>query len=163
MELIQKIREKGREISSTFVREEIQAGRMEEVAKLLGVPYEIAGEVLHGAKLGRKIGMPTINLIPQEKKLLPPNGVYYSKTLIGNREYRSITNIGKKPTVNQEDRIGVETYIYEFDQDVYGKSAIVKLLAFRRPEMKFDGVEALKEQMMKDVQAGREWEGYHSL
>lgn len=163
LELIQKIREKGREISSTFVREEIQAGRMEEVTKLLGVPYEIAGEVLHGAKLGRKIGMPTINLIPQEKKLLPPNGVYYSKTLIGNREYRSITNIGKKPTVNQEDRIGVETYIYEFDQDVYGKSAIVKLLAFRRPEMKFDGVEALKEQMMKDVQAGREWEGYHSL
>ena len=87
----------------------------------------------------------------------------FAKTLIGNREYRSITNIGKKPTVNQEDRIGVETYIYEFDQDVYGKSAIVKLLAFRRPEMKFDGVEALKEQMMKDVQAGREWEGYHSL
>ena len=160
LELIEKIREKGREISSTFVREEIQAGRMEEVTKLLGVPYEIAGEVVHGAKLGRRIGMPTINLLPCKEKLLPPKGVYYSKTLIGSREYKSITNIGKKPTVNQEDIIGAETYIYEFDQDVYGRSAVVKLLGFRRPEMKFDSVESLKEQMMKDIQAGREWDGY---
>ena len=130
---------------------------MPHVTKLLGEPYEIAGEVVHGAKLGRKIGMPTINLIPPAEKLLPPKGVYYSKTLLGEKEYRSITNIGMKPTVNDQPVMGVETYIYEFDQDIYGKNAIVKLLEHRRPEMKFNSIEALKEQMMKDINAGREW------
>ena len=130
---------------------------MDKVTSLLGEPYQIAGEVVHGAKLGRKIGMPTINLLPPEKKLLPPNGVYFSKTVLGNKEYKSITNIGKKPTVNHTKQIGVETYIYEFDKDVYGSNAIVKLLSFHRPEMKFNSIEELKERMMYDIQCGRDW------
>ena len=89
--------------------------------------------------------------------MLPPNGVYYSRTQIGEKEYKSITNIGKKPTVSNEEQIGVETYLYEFDQDVYGKNAIVKLLEFKRPERKFADVEELKAQMMKDVNEGREF------
>lgn len=157
LEIIEKICEEGREISSTFVREEIEAGRMKNVTKLLGEPYEIAGQVIHGAKLGRKIGMPTINLAPPKEKLLPPNGVYYSKTILGKREYKSITNIGKKPTVNEEDLVGAETYIYEFDKDIYGENTIVKLLEFRRPERKFNSVEELKNQMMQDIQAGRDY------
>ena len=157
LEIIDKICDAGREISSTFVREEVEAGNMEHVNQLLGVPYQIVGEVIHGAKLGRKIGMPTINLEPPKDKLLPPNGVYFSKTIIGKKEYKSITNIGKKPTVNDTQKIGAETYIYEFDQEIYGKCAIVKLLSFHRPEMKFDSVDMLKEQMMKDINAGREW------
>lgn len=157
LEIIDKICDKGREISSTFVREEVEAGNMEHVNQLLGVPYQIVGEVIHGAKLGRKIGMPTINLEPPKDKLLPPNGVYFSKTILGKKEYKSITNIGRKPTVNDTEKIGAETYIYEFDQEIYGKCAIVKLLSFHRPEMKFDSVDMLKEQMMKDINAGREW------
>ena len=117
----------------------------------------IVGEVVHGAKLGRKIGMPTINLLPEKEKMLPPNGVYYSRTQIGEKEYKSITNIGKKPTVSNEEQIGVETYLYEFDQDVYGKNAIVKLLEFKRPERKFADLEELKAQMIKDVNEGREF------
>lgn len=155
LEIIEKICDDGREISSTFVREEVEAGRMEHVTRLLGEPYRIAGQVVHGAKLGRRIGMPTINLVPPKEKLLPPNGVYFSKTLLGDKEYKSITNIGKKPTVNEGDVIGAETYIYEFDKEVYGKSAIVMLLKHRRQEMKFDNVEELKKQMMADIQAGR--------
>ena len=157
LSIIEKVCVNGREISSTFVREEVEIGAMNHVTELLGEPYMIIGEVVHGAKLGRKIGMPTINILPEKEKMLPPNGVYYSRTQIGDREYKSITNIGKKPTVSNEEQIGVETYLYEFDQDVYGKNAIVKLIEFKRPERKFADVEELKTQMMKDVNEGREF------
>lgn len=159
VEIIEKLCEHGREISSTYVREEVQAGHMDEVMELLGEPYSVVGEVQHGAKLGRRIGMPTVNLLPEEEKLLPPYGVYYSLTQIGGKEYRSITNIGNKPTVNSERQTGVETYIYDFDKDVYGSLAVVKLLAFKRPEKKFASVEELKAQMMRDVAEGREYKG----
>ena len=157
LNIIEKICENGREISSTYVREEVEAGAMNHVKELLGEPYMIIGEVVHGAKLGRKIGMPTINLLPEKEKMLPPNGVYYSRTQIGEKEYKSITNIGKKPTVSNVEQIGVETYLYEFDQDVYGKNAIVKLLEFKRPERKFADLDELKTQMIKDVNEGREF------
>ena len=157
LNIIEKICENGREISSTYVREEVEAGAMNHVTELLGEPYMIIGEVVHGAKLGRKIGMPTINILPEKEKLLPPNGVYYSRTCLGEKEFKSITNIGKKPTVSNEEQIGVETYLYEFDQDVYGKNAIVKLLEFKRPERKFADLEELKAQMIKDVNEGREF------
>ncbi len=156
-DIIDKVCEEGREISSTFIREEVEKGDMEHVAKLLGEPYMIIGQVVHGAKLGRRIGMPTINLLPQKEKMLPPNGVYYSRTRIGEKEYKSITNIGKKPTVSKEEQIGAETYLYEFDKDVYGKNAIVKLLKFKRPERKFADLDELKQQMIKDVNDGREF------
>lgn len=157
LKIIEKVCDAGREISSTFIREEVEKGNMGHVAGLLGQPYMIIGEVVHGAKLGRKIGMPTINLLPQKEKMLPPNGVYYSRTRIGNKEYKSITNIGKKPTVSQKEQIGVETYLYEFEQDVYGKNAIVKLLEFKRPERRFENLEDLKQQIIKDVNEGREF------
>ena len=94
LHVIEKVCDNGREISSTFIREELEKGAMNHVAELLGEPYMIVGEVVHGAKLGRKIGMPTINLLPEKEKMLPPNGVYYSRTQIGEKEYKSITNIG---------------------------------------------------------------------
>lgn len=157
LKIIEKVCDGGREISSTYIREEVEKGSMNRVSHLLGEPYMIIGQVVHGAKLGRKIGMPTINLLPQKEKLLPPNGVYYSKTRIGEREYKSITNIGEKPTVSNEKQIGAETYLYEFDQDVYGKNAIVKLLEFKRPEQKFSNLDELKAQMLKDINDGRDF------
>jgi len=157
LNIIEKVCDEGREISSTYIREEVEKGAMEHVRKLLGEPYMVIGQVVHGAKLGRKIGTPTINLLPQKEKMLPPNGVYFSKTIIGEKEYKSITNIGKKPTVSNEEQVGVETYLYEFEQDVYGKTAIVKLLEFKRPEKKFTDLEELKQQMIKDIDDGREF------
>lgn len=157
LNIIEKVCEDGREISSTFIREEVEKGNMGHVTKLLGEPYMVIGQVVHGAKLGRRIGMPTINLLPQKEKMLPPKGVYYSRTIIGEKEYKSITNIGEKPTVSNAKQIGVETYLYEFDQDVYGKNAIVKLLEFKRPEQKFTDLEELKAQMLKDINDGREF------
>lgn len=155
VELIEKVRMDGEEVSSTRVREAVRTGQMETAARMLGTPYSVSGTVEHGRRLGRTLGMPTANLLPEQDKLLPPNGVYYSKVLMGGRIYRSITNIGCKPTVSENHIMGVETYLYDFAGDIYGKDITVQLLAFRRPEMKFDGVDSLKAQMQKDIAAGQ--------
>ena len=155
VELIEKVRMDGEEVSSTRVREAVRTGQMEAAARMLGIPYSVSGSVEHGRRLGRTIGMPTANLLPEQDKLLPPNGVYYSRVLMGDRIYRGITNIGCKPTVSNRHILGVETYLYDFAGDIYGKDITVQLLAFRRPEMKFDGVDSLKAQMQKDIAAGQ--------
>ena len=158
--LIDKVQYEGREVSSTFVREEVTKGNMELVHQLLGIPYHVGGMIVHGRKLGRTLGMPTVNQIPTKEKLLPPNGVYFSYVMLDERKLPSITNIGTKPTVADGMVMGVETYIYDFDEDVYGEELEVYLLAFKRPEMRFDSVDALKVQMAKDIAAGR---AYHGL
>ena len=155
VELIDKVRMDGEEVSSTRVREAVRTGQMEAAARMLGTPYSVSGTVEHGRRLGRTLGMPTANLLPEQDKLLPPNGVYYSKVLMGGRIYPSITNIGCKPTVSENHIMGVETYLYDFAGDIYGKDITVQLLAFRRPEMKFDGMDSLKAQMQKDIAAGQ--------
>ena len=98
--------------------------------------------------------MPTINLLPPENKLLPPFGVYYSEVEIEGNVYKGITNIGLKPTVNKGEGVGVETFIYNFNQDVYGDMVQVRLFHFKRPEQKFANVEALKRQIKTDVEEG---------
>lgn len=155
VELIDKVRVDGEEVSSTRVRKAVRSGQMEAVTRMLGTPYSISGRVEHGKRLGRTIGMPTANLLPEQDKLLPPNGVYYSGVIIGDKVYRGITNIGCKPTVSDGHIMGVETYLYDFAGDIYGKDITVQLLAFRRPEMKFDDVDGLKAQMRKDIAAGQ--------
>lgn len=156
-ELIDKVRVDGEEVSSTRVREAVREGRMESVTRMLGMPYCVSGRVEHGKKLGRTIGMPTANLVPEEDKLLPPNGVYCSRALIGGRTCKGISNVGCKPTVDDGHVVGVETYLYDFTGNLYGKDITVQLLAFRRPEMRFDSVEHLKEQMEADILAGRDY------
>lgn len=157
--IIDKVQYMGQEVSSTFVRREVQAGNMEVVHELLGTPYHVGGKIRHGRKLGRTIGMPTVNQIPPEEKLLPPKGVYYSYVVYENKKYPSITNIGTKPTVDDKEVMGVETYMYDFAGDLYGEELEVYLLKYKRPEMRFDSVEALKEQMHADMQAGKKYHG----
>ena len=136
----------GREISSTFVREEVKQGHMEVAEALLGYPYRIRGTVAHGRQIGRKtLGMPTVNLMPPADKLLPPNGVYVSVTRVDDIIYRGMTNIGYKPTVGGETRIGVETFLFDYEGDLYGKYIEVGLLNFEREEHRFSSMAALKE------------------
>lgn len=155
VELIHKVMVDQEEVSSSRVREAVRRGEMEAVWRMLGSPYRVNGQVEHGRRLGRTIGMPTANLIPEEDKLLPPNGVYYSRVTIGDSDYKGISNVGCKPTVSDERKMGVETYLYDFTGDIYGQDISVALLAFCRPEKKFDSVESLKAQMMRDIAAGR--------
>ena len=157
--VIDKVQYQGREISSTYVRDAVKQGEMELVTKLLGQPYHVGGTIVHGRHLGTGLGMPTVNILPPPEKLLPPNGVYYSYVMMNGRIYLGITNIGTKPTVSGEAVMGVETFIYDFDQDVYGQDIQVYLLHYKRPEMRFHGIEALKKQMATDIAAGREYHG----
>ena len=142
-------------ISSTYVRDMLEKGEMESVANLLGYPYYVAGTVIHGHKIGRRIGIPTTNLLPDEEKMLPPNGVYLTKTLFEGEEIFGITNIGVKPTISGEEAKGIETHLFEFDGDLYGKELTVEFYAFHRPEQKFESLEQLKAQLAEDIQWGR--------
>lgn len=153
-EIVRKEKEGDREISSTYIREEIAKGNMEAAGRLLGYPYFVSGEVLHGRHIGSRLLVPTTNLVPTTRKLLPPNGVYISRTLVNGREYGGITNIGYKPTVGEKFR-GVETYMFDFDEDLYGCDITVQLLKFLRPEKKFDSIDRLREQMKQDIGVGR--------
>lgn len=140
-EMIDKVCVDGCEVSSTTVRETIVKGDMELVCRMLGRRYRIGGEVVHGKALGRTIQMPTINIVPAKEKLLPPSGVYATVTVIDGKEYPGVTNIGVKPTVTDEKVVGVETHLFDFDEDVYGKNVITELIQFIRPEKKFANVE----------------------
>ena len=156
-EIIDKVTFEGQEISSTLIRDTVRRGDMESVTLLMGEPYQISGIISHGRRFGRTLGMPTANLIPSEEKLLPPSGVYYSYAWLEGVKYKAISNIGCKPTVTDDKIMGVETYVYDFDDAIYGKELIVELLSFKRPEMKFTSVEALKAQMQKDISEGRRY------
>lgn len=159
VDIIEKISYEGREISSTYLREEIMKGDMEKVEKLLGHPYSFAGTVESGFKLGRKLGFPTMNLYPDEEKILPPFGVYFSNVKYNGTNYPGITNIGIRPTVASKDdkHISVETYVFDFDKDMYGKTIETELLAFRRSEMKFKDPVELKNQVDLDICAGKNY------
>jgi riboflavin kinase/FMN adenylyltransferase len=138
-------------ISSSAIRKELKEGNMESVNAMLGQPYTIRGEVVHGRRIGRTIGMPTTNLIPPSTKLLPPCGVYVSKTLIDGTYHNGVTNIGYKPTVGEEEYIGVETFIFDYDNDLYGKMIEVDLFYYMRPELKFGSLEELVQKMNEDI------------
>lgn len=153
---IEKVCIEGREVSSTYVRSQVEAGNMEAAEKLLGMPYFLTGQVVRGKQIGRTLGFPTLNILPAKNKLLPPNGVYYSQVRCRNRVYRAISNVGCKPTVTDEQVMGVESYLYDFDEEAYGEQIEVYLQKFRRPEQKFDSIEDLQCQLEKDIAAGRE-------
>lgn len=158
VEVVDKMQEDGRDISSTFVREQIVAGNIEKANELLGYRYFVEGTILHGRKMGKAVlGIPTINLIPPEEKLLPPFGVYISITEWNGKCYPGITNVGCKPTVEGENPVGVETHIFDFDEDIYGKEVKVSFLSKVREEKKFASLEALKEQMAHDVAVGKQY------
>ena len=153
---IDKVRMDGEEVSSTLVRAKVEEGDMESVEHLLGMPYMIAGEVVRGRQVGRTIGFPTVNVLPGADKLLPPNGVYFSQVRCGEKLYHAISNVGYKPTVTDERVMGVESYLYDFTGNLYGERVEVYLQAFRRPERRFQGLEALRAQLQEDIAAGRE-------
>lgn len=144
-----------REISSTYIKEELVKGNMEMVSRLLGRPYVLRGIVKHGAKLGRKLDMPTMNLYPAEEKILPPHGVYAAVCKVEGQLYGGIANLGRKPTVQKESAILLETHLLSFEKEMYGEEIEVALLRFVRPEKKFASVEELKAAMKADMESAK--------
>ena len=150
--VMEKYKDDGIEISSTRIREEITKGNMEKVSELLGYPYTISGTVLSGNRLGRTIGFPTINFEPEDSKILPPYGAYASRVVVDGKEYKAVTNVGVKPTVEGNKKLTVETHILDFNKDCYDEFLEVSLVHFMRPEMKFESFEVLKKQLETDVE-----------
>lgn len=143
-------------ISSSRVRELLLAGRVNLARRMLGRPYGVEGQVVHGAERGRVIGFPTANLQPHNR-VIPRRGVYVTATLIEGQWRRSITNIGVRPTFENEVEPSVETYILDWAGNLYGNVLRVRFLHRLRDERKFDGLDALKRQINHDLTHARHY------
>lgn len=151
--IVKKKQYKGADISSTRIRERIAAGDMEEANYLLGYDYFLTGPVLHGNEIGRTMGIPTANQRPESCKLLPPKGVYAVRVLLPDgRVFDGISNVGCKPTIADENPMGVETFLFDFSEELYGQDIRVSFLEFIRPEQRFGSLQELKTQMEHDIQ-----------
>ncbi|MCZ6690956.1 MAG: bifunctional riboflavin kinase/FAD synthetase [Planctomycetota bacterium] len=138
----------GKTVSSTAIREAILRGDLDEANSMMGRPVTLLGEVVEGEGRGRKIGFPTANL-DLRGEILPPNGVYAGTTTYQRRVFRSMMNIGVRPTFSGDKRV-VEVHLLDFQGDLYGLSIEVTLLAHLREEKKFDRVEDLVQQLERD-------------
>ena len=155
--VIEKIKRNDRDISSTYIREELKEGHIDTVNEMLGYEYFVWGEVVHGAHLGHTIGIPTINIMPEAAKLVPKFGVYVTTIDFDGRIYHGVTNVGTKPSVSDKNIVGIETHILDYNGDLYGKFVRVTFMSFLRPEMKFNSIDELKAQMSKDKQMAKEY------
>lgn len=146
-------------VSSTKIREAIKQGDVSLANTYLGEEFEINGVVVHGKKLGTKLGFPTANLeINNDVKLIPKNGVYATRVVRENdAEYFGLVSIGERPTVDDSGKITIEAYLIDFDGDLYGEHLSLKLLKRVRDEKKFDGLEELITEMKKDEECLRNW------
>lgn len=150
LNIIDKIKKNNRDISSTYIREELKAGNIDSVNEMLGYEYFVWGEVVHGAHLGHTIGIPTINIMPEPCKLVPKFGVYVTTIDFDGRIYHGVTNVGTKPSVSDKNIVGIETHILDYNGDLYGTFVKVTFKSFLRPEIKFASIDELQEQMSKD-------------
>lgn len=139
-------------ISSTKIRESLMIGNIEMANEFLGYAYFFSGVVMHGNKLGRTIGFPTANLnVPEPDKLIPGFGVYAVQLKVQDREevYKGMMNIGVRPTLNGIFRV-TEVNIFDFDEDIYDQTVTVTIISRLRSEIKFNGLDALKDQLAQD-------------
>ncbi len=144
----------GEKCSSSAIRDAIEHGRPDEAARLLGRPFTIEGVVVHGDKIGRTIGFPTAN-IQFGDFIRPAEGIYAARTrLPDGREIPSVAYIGHRPTVDGVDK-RLEVNLFDFDEDLYGQTLDVELTAFIRGDEKFDGLQAMKDQIARDCDAAR--------
>jgi riboflavin kinase / FMN adenylyltransferase len=139
-------------ISSTIIRQSVLDGKIEVADKLLGYEFFFTGIVVHGNKLGRKLGYPTANLkVPDEEKIIPGNGIYavYAKPEDSAERLKAMMSIGFRPTVDGKQRV-IEVNIFDFDEEIYGQHLKVYVKKYLREEVKFDGLEALVKQIDQD-------------
>ena len=143
--------EAGFAVSSTKIRERLEAGDIKEASKMLGYDYSMHGVVVSGNRLGRTIGFPTANMqLYEPLKLVPGNGVYFVKVNVLDRVFYGMCNIGLRPTVGAGNARTIETNIFGFDEDIYGLDIEVTFISRIREERKFDSLEELKHQLEAD-------------
>lgn len=150
VEIVQPIKINGIRVSSTFIRELISKGRVDEIPQYLGTPYVIEGEIIHGKANGRKMGYPTANISLKDQIINPKNGIYASRVIIDGKKYFGATNVGMNPTVNGK-YLSIETNILDFDEDIYGKRVRIEFLEKIRDEKKFESLDELRKQLDLDT------------
>lgn len=148
---------KGEIVSSSLIRTLIASGQVEQCKTYMGRHYAIGGEVVVGNRLGKKLGFPTSNLVIDPSMVTPPNGVYVTCCTYNGVRYPSVTNVGHKPTIGHYNK-NVETHIFDFDKELYGKQITVEFFQKTRDEVKFDSVEELSAQIVRDC---RQASAYH--
>lgn len=138
-------------VSSTKIRDAVMNGDIEKANEFLGAPYEFTGTVVHGMELGRTLGYPTANIeLNSNLKLVPGNGVYAVKVLVKDQQYNGMLNIGIRPTVNETAIPTIEVNIFDFVEDIYSETLTVQFFSKWRDEIKFSGIEELKNQLKED-------------
>lgn len=149
--LADTVKVEGQVVSYGLLKSAYEKGDYERITELCGHPYIVMGEVVHGKALGRTVGMPTANLCVQKEKIKPFSGVYATKVIYRKEEFMSVTNVGKRPTVDDDDRITIETYILDFSEEIYGQTLILEIGRFVRGVQKFESLEAVQAQVQKDI------------
>ncbi|MDD2413753.1 MAG: bifunctional riboflavin kinase/FAD synthetase [Eubacteriaceae bacterium] len=140
----------GQAVSSTLIRELISTGKVSDVCPFLGRYYSIQGVVVSGKRLGHTFNIPTANLHLSEKVILPSRGVYYTKVMVRGKIYDGLTNLGHNPTFEKHP-YSIETYIYDFDNNIYGEEIKVTFIKRHRGEIKFPTLDALVTQIKEDI------------
>lgn len=151
----------GQAVSSTLIRELIRTGRIEDVKAYLGRDYSVSGKIVKGKGLGHKFDIPTANLRMNERTILPQAGVYYTKVSVNGKLYDGLTNLGNNPTFEKHP-YSIETYIYDFDEDIYGQDLSLTFLNRIRGEIKFPTLDDLISRIKSDIELiDREYRSHH--
>jgi len=152
------VKDMSAKFSSSIIRSKITDGDIEEVTNSLGRPWHMKGTVIQGQKKAREINFPTANIVPGNH-ILPKKGVYVVNVIYDKKSYLGISNFGLRPTVDGS-KLLLETHIFNFDQEIYGKELTVGFLTFIRPEIKFSNFEELTKQIKKDIEIAKK---YHHI
>lgn len=151
-DVVSKVEKDGITVSSTYIRSLIAQGEMEQAVRFLGHPYTLTETVTHGKRLGTTLGFPTVNLHFAPGMLVPAHGVYVTRVVLENGEFHpAVTNIGVRPTLDDGGPVTVEGFILHFDGDLYGKMIRMEFFKYLRCEQKFDTLEKLKAEVMKNA------------
>ena len=149
-------------VSSTYIRTLVAQGEIERANEFLGHPYTLSDRVSHGKKLGSTLGFPTVNLRLKENVLSPAKGVYATKVILENGEtHPAVTNVGTRPTVSDSDAVSVETFLLDFDGDLYGQKIQMEFYKYLREERKFPSFAALTAEVMHNAEQTREYFAAH--
>lgn len=144
----------GQIVSSTLIREMVLEGDLDKAAAYLGREYSITGDIVEGSRMGREIGFPTANIEPHHEAI-PPNGIYAVRVDVAGERKNGTLNIGVRPTVTEEKKRTIEVHIMDFYRDIYNEEIEVTFVERLRDEKKFPSVEALTDQIKKDVEKAR--------
>lgn len=155
--IVGRVELEGITVSSTYIRQLIAYGEMERACRYLGHPHLMTGPVVHGKQLGRTLGTPTANLVLPERMLVPAFGVYATRVHVAGETHLAVTNVGVRPTVDDSRRITVEPWILDFQGDLYGQTLEVEFYTRLRGERKFDSLDALRGEILRNAQQTRDF------